>query len=74
MDFIRKECTCLFTRETTNECFSVYSQLCSKQSAHLCHMLVVVHVTVPLVPAQLPLGGADGRRTRPVAGDGGDGR
>lgn len=48
----------------------VYLQLCNKQSAHLCHMLVVVHVAVPLVPAQLPLGGADGRRTCPVAGDG----
>lgn len=50
---------------------SVRFQLCGKQSAHLCHMLVVIHVAVPLVPAQLPLGGADGRRTCPVVGDGG---
>lgn len=50
---------------------SIRFQLRSKQSADLCHMLAVVHVAVPLVPAQLPLGGADGRRTCPLAGDGG---
>lgn len=64
----------LFLADGRAAIVSVRFQLRSKQSAHLCHMLVVVHVAVPLVPAQLPLGGADGRRTRPVAGDGGDGR
>lgn len=51
----------------------LHLQLSSKQSAHLCHVLVVVHVAVPLLPTQLPLGGADGRRARPVAWDGGQG-
>lgn len=50
-------------------CVFVHSQFCSEQSAHLCHVLIVVHVTVYLVPTQLPLGGADRRRASPVAGD-----
>lgn len=49
----------------------MHSQLCSKQSAHLCHMLIVIHVAVTLVPTQLSLRGAYGRRTCPVIGDGG---
>lgn len=45
-------------------------QLRGKQSTHLCHVLVFIHVAVPLITTQLPLSGADGRRTRPVAGGG----
>lgn len=48
----------------------MYSQLRGKQSTHLCHVLVFIHVAVPLITTQLPLSGADGRRTRPVAGGG----
>lgn len=44
-------------------------QLCNKKPTDLSHVLVVIHVAVSLVPTQLPLGGADGRRTSPVAGD-----
>lgn len=46
-------------------------QLCSKQPAHLGHMLAVaVDVVVCLVPAVFPLAGADGRRACPVVADG----
>lgn len=60
----------MLTHATTTVLLHLYLQLSGKESAHLCHVLVVIHVAVPLVPTQFPLGGADWWRACPVARDG----